>query len=166
MISSVGLPPASRVELSWVESRVTTDGQSASVFWNKAPTWGLRPDLYYCQTVAGFLMWSALSDERTGLLFTIAARPRQCSHSLVRVPRRSRPYFTVSDFPFRRLLRLAGLRGRYSSLSPHWSQSHSQRYNTTNGQSASLCLLRMNCVSFCDPMWTTNRTHNWTVRVL
>jgi hypothetical protein len=32
-------------------------------------------------------MWGALSDERTGLLFTIAAGPRQRSHSRVRVPR-------------------------------------------------------------------------------
>jgi hypothetical protein len=31
--------------------------------------WALRPDLYYCQTVADLLMWGALSDERTGLLF-------------------------------------------------------------------------------------------------
>jgi hypothetical protein len=29
--------------------------QSASLSWNKAPIWGLRPDLYYCQTVAGLL---------------------------------------------------------------------------------------------------------------
>jgi hypothetical protein len=36
------------------ESYVTTDGQSASVSWNKAPIWGLRPDFYYCSTVAGF----------------------------------------------------------------------------------------------------------------
>jgi hypothetical protein len=86
-------------------------------------------------------MWGALSDERTGLLFTIAAGPRQRSHSQVRVPRDSWPYFTVSDsrlpqpggpgpriyipqeqegpvippgtmFHFRRLLRLAGQRWR------------------------------------------------------
>jgi hypothetical protein len=43
--------------------------QSVSPSWNKAPIWGLRPDLYYCQTVAGLLMWGALSDERTGLSF-------------------------------------------------------------------------------------------------
>jgi hypothetical protein len=36
------------------QSYVTTNGQSASLSWNKAPIWGLRPDLYYCQTVAGF----------------------------------------------------------------------------------------------------------------
>jgi hypothetical protein len=42
-------------------------------------------------------MWSAVSDERTGLPFKIAAGPRQCSYSWVRVPRDSWPYFTVSD---------------------------------------------------------------------
>jgi hypothetical protein len=65
-----------------VESYVTTDGQSASVSWNKAPTWGLRSDLYYCQRVASLLMWDALSDERTGLSFKTAAGPRQRSHCL------------------------------------------------------------------------------------
>jgi hypothetical protein len=30
--------------------------QSASLSWNKTPIWGLGPDLYYCQTVAGLLM--------------------------------------------------------------------------------------------------------------
>jgi hypothetical protein len=38
-----------------------TDGQSVSLSWNKAPIWGLRPDLYYCQTITGLLMWNALS---------------------------------------------------------------------------------------------------------
>jgi hypothetical protein len=42
-------------------------------------------------------MWGALSDERMGLSFTIAAGARQRSHSWVRVPWDSRPYFTVSD---------------------------------------------------------------------
>jgi hypothetical protein len=79
------------------ESYVTTDGQSASLSWNKAPIWGLRPDFYYCQTVAGFLIWGALSDERTGLPFTISVGPRQRSHSRIPVPWDSRPYFTVSD---------------------------------------------------------------------
>jgi hypothetical protein len=34
---------------------ITTDGQSASLSWNKAPIWGLRPDFYYCLTSAVFL---------------------------------------------------------------------------------------------------------------
>jgi hypothetical protein len=79
------------------ESYVTTDGQPASLSWNKAPFWGLRPDLDYCLTVAGLLMWGALSDERMGLEFAIAAGPRQRNHSRVQVPWNSRPYFTASD---------------------------------------------------------------------
>jgi hypothetical protein len=42
-------------------------------------------------------MWGALSDERTGLLFTIAPGPRQRSNFRVRVPRDSCQYFTASD---------------------------------------------------------------------
>jgi hypothetical protein len=84
------------------ESYITTDGQSASLSWNKAPTWDWRPDFYYCQTVAGLLMCGALSDKRTGLSFTIAAGPRQRSHFRVQVPWDSWSYLTVSDsrFPF------------------------------------------------------------------
>jgi hypothetical protein len=78
------------------ESYITTDGQLASLSWNKAPIWGLRPYFYYCQTVAGLLMWGALSHERTGLSFTNASGPRQCSHFRVRVPWDSWPYFTLS----------------------------------------------------------------------
>jgi hypothetical protein len=68
------------------ESYVTTDGQPASQSGNLSTLWGLRTDRYYCLTVAGLLMWDALSDERTGLSFTIAAGPRQRSHLQVRVP--------------------------------------------------------------------------------
>jgi hypothetical protein len=67
------------------ESYITTDGQSASLSWNKAPIWGLRPDFYYCQTVTCLLMLGALSDERMGRLFTIAAGPRHSSHFRVMV---------------------------------------------------------------------------------
>jgi hypothetical protein len=74
-----------------------TNGQLTSLSWNKAPIWGLEPNFYYCQTVAGLLMWSALSDERMGLLFTIAAGLLQHSHSRARVPWDLPPYFTVSD---------------------------------------------------------------------
>jgi hypothetical protein len=77
------------------QSYFATECQSTSL--NKAPIWGFRPDFYYCQTVPGLLMWSALSDDRTGLSFTTPAGPRQCIHSQVRVPWDSWPYFTVSD---------------------------------------------------------------------
>jgi hypothetical protein len=65
------------------QSYVTTNGQSASLSWNKAPIWSLWRDFYYCQTVVGFLMWSALSDERTSLPFTVIAGPHQRSYSLL-----------------------------------------------------------------------------------
>jgi hypothetical protein len=68
------------------ESYVTTDGQPASLSWNKASFWGLRQDLYYWLTVVGLLIWGALSDEWPGLSFTIPAGPRQRRHFLVRVP--------------------------------------------------------------------------------
>jgi hypothetical protein len=81
-------PASTRVSpmTSESESYLTTDSQPASLSWNKAPFWGLRPDLYYCLTVAGLLIWGVLSDERPGLSFTIPAGPRQRSHFLVRVP--------------------------------------------------------------------------------
>jgi hypothetical protein len=60
--------------------------RSGSYVWNKAPICGSRPDIYYCQTVAGLLRWGALSDERTGLSFTIVADPRQRSQSRIRDP--------------------------------------------------------------------------------
>jgi hypothetical protein len=68
------------------ESYVTTDGQPASLSWNRAPIWGLRPDLYYYLTVEDLLIWGALSDEWTGLPFTMATGRRQRSHFRVRVP--------------------------------------------------------------------------------
>jgi hypothetical protein len=83
-----------------------------------------------------------------GMSFTIAVVPRQRSHSQVRIPRESWPHFTVSDsrlyqlggpdsriyiaqkqsglvippatgFPFRRLVRLAGIRWKDSTPPPH-----------------------------------------------
>jgi hypothetical protein len=68
------------------ESYITTEGKSGSLSWNIVPIWGLRPDFYYCQTVADLLMWVDLSDERACLSFTVAAGLRESSHSWVRVP--------------------------------------------------------------------------------
>jgi hypothetical protein len=42
-------------------------------------------------------MWGALSDEMISVSFTIAAGPRQHSHSEVWVPQDSWPHFSVSD---------------------------------------------------------------------
>jgi hypothetical protein len=66
-------------------------------------------------------MCGALSDERMGLSFTIAAGP--CQRSLLwSEPLWARDHILVSqiwDFLFRRLLRLAGSRWRYSTPPPH-----------------------------------------------
>jgi hypothetical protein len=86
-----------------LESYVTTDGQSVSLSWYKAPIRGLRPDFFLRSeygirlTVTFLIPWGALSDEWTGLSFVCAAVPCQRSLSGVRVPWDSRPYFTVSD---------------------------------------------------------------------
>jgi hypothetical protein len=42
-------------------------------------------------------MWGALSDERTGLSFSIAVGSRQDIHFRVQLPWDSWPYFTISD---------------------------------------------------------------------
>jgi hypothetical protein len=73
-LTAISHQPSNLLFTSWLSSQVKVKVmlrptvQSASLSWNKAPIWGLRPDLY-CQTVAGLLMWDALSDERMGLSF-------------------------------------------------------------------------------------------------
>jgi hypothetical protein len=54
----------SQIRVIESESYITTNGQSASLSWNKAPIWGLRPDFYYCQTVSGLLICGALAVTR------------------------------------------------------------------------------------------------------
>jgi hypothetical protein len=58
---------------------------------------GLTNRFYHCQNIGWFLMWGALSDERTDLLITIPAGPGQRSHFHFRVPWDSLSYFTLSD---------------------------------------------------------------------
>jgi hypothetical protein len=83
------------IYISQSQSYITTDGQPASLSWNKAPIWGFRPDLDYCLTVAGLLIWGTLSDERSGLPFAIATGTRQRSHlkSLNSIPLNLTPKF-------------------------------------------------------------------------
>jgi hypothetical protein len=59
-----------------------------------SPIWG---SFITALQLRSLFLWGALSDERTGLSFTIAASARQRSLSWVRVPWDSRPYFTLSD---------------------------------------------------------------------
>jgi hypothetical protein len=92
------------------ESYVTTDGQSASLSWNKASIWGLRPESVSLSDSCGFVDVGR-SEKRTSLSFTIASGPRQRSYFRV-------PWILLSqirDFSFCSLLRLAGSRWRYST---------------------------------------------------
>jgi hypothetical protein len=87
-----------------------TDGQSASLPWNKAPIRGLRPDLYYCQRVTSLCGALSLMRGRVWrlqLVLALASAVIFWSES-----RGTRELFSVSDLrlPFRLLLRLAGLR--------------------------------------------------------
>jgi hypothetical protein len=114
LLNSPGLSTLSlslKIENCSSQSHIATDGQSVS----KLTRYVLLFDSY------GLVFVGALSDERTGLSFVYAAGLCQRSLSRVRVPWDSRPYFTVSDLrlPFRRLLRLAGSRWRYSTQPPH-----------------------------------------------
>jgi hypothetical protein len=125
---------------------VTTDGQAASLSWNKAPIWVLRPDFYYCQTVAvywcGTLCLTRGQVCRLKLLLALARAVILGSES-----RGMRDHILLSDsrllqpggpglsiyipqeqgdpvkppgtgVPFRRLPLLAGLRCRYSNPPP------------------------------------------------
>jgi hypothetical protein len=65
------------------QTYVTTDGQSASLSWCQAPPEAQDQIVITVRQLRGLLMWGTLSDERTSLLFTTAAGPRQRSHSQV-----------------------------------------------------------------------------------
>jgi hypothetical protein len=135
--SPTQLGPVERANLNhWttpVQSYITTDGQPASLSWNKAPIWGLWPDLDYCLTVAGLLVcWFGAPSLTRGrvchlqLLLTFASTVIFGSES-----RRTRGHILLSeirDFPFRRLLWLAGSQWRYSTPPPHGCHNPCQIY--------------------------------------
>jgi hypothetical protein len=122
-------------------------------------TWGSWPDIYYCLRVTVLFLWGSLSDRRAGLSFVYAAGSCQRNLSEVRVPWDSWPYFDsglgtrdhillsqIWDFPFRRLLRLAGSRWRYSTMPPHgflcqWTTSPRYIAPARTAQETSLPLL-------------------------
>jgi hypothetical protein len=98
------------------QSHIATDGQSVSKSWCRVPS-GAHDQILI------ITVWQLLYcffDERTGLSFVYAAGPCQRSLSGVRVPNRDHILLSqIWDFPFRRLLRLAASRWRYSTPPPH-----------------------------------------------
>jgi hypothetical protein len=79
------------------QSYFTTDGQPASLSWNKAPIWGLRPDLYYLCDSYGLVLVGRPLWREVGSVLCLCCWPCQRSRSRVGVPWDLRPYFTVSD---------------------------------------------------------------------
>jgi hypothetical protein len=104
-----------------VQATLTTDWSQVRVkvtlrlTVSQSVSLGVEPqDIYCCLTVRVLFLWSALSDERTGLSFVYAAGPCQFSLSRVQVLGTQ-----IWDFPFRHLLRLAGTQWKYSTPPPH-----------------------------------------------
>jgi hypothetical protein len=142
--------------------------------WCQATIWGLQPDFSYCRTVLGLLMWAlSLMRERVCRLQLLLALAS--SHSWVWVPRDSWPYFTVSDsripkpggpgpriyipreqggpvippgtgFPFRHLLRVAGLWWGYSNPPPrheHYPLLITSRHGPRRRHSSSIVVIQL-----------------------
>jgi hypothetical protein len=125
------------------ESYLTTDSHSASLSWNKAPIWGLRPDIYLSLTITALFLWaSSLTRGRVWLLYMLLALA-----SIVFLGSESlwtRNHILLSqiwDFPFRNLLRLAGSRWRYSTPPPHRVQILTYQH---------LFIMHRRCSTNCD----------------
>jgi hypothetical protein len=132
-----------RLNSNPIQGYFTTDSLTPiSSFWRQAP-WDSQPVSSFPNwTLAVIVLIEHPLWQEVRLSYTIAAGLRQRSHSQVRVPQDSWPHFTVSDsklpqpggpgpriymsqeqsglvifpgsaFPFRGLLRLAGLWWRY-----------------------------------------------------
>jgi hypothetical protein len=85
------------------------------------PSWAHDQIFITVWQLRSYFLWGALSNERTCLSFVYAAGPCQRSLSEVWVLDTSDHILLsqIWDFPFRRLLRLAGSRWRYSTPPPH-----------------------------------------------
>jgi hypothetical protein len=108
--------------MSWAELYVTTDGQPASLSWNKAPIWCLRPDLCYLCDSYGLVLVRRPLWQEDGSIFYICCWPLPLQSFFGLSPFGTRDHILLShiwDFPFRRLLGLAWSRWRYSIPPPH-----------------------------------------------
>jgi hypothetical protein len=72
---SISLAESESQSQSESESCVTTDRQPASLSWNKAPIWGLRPDLYYLCDIYGLVLLGRPLWREVGFLFCMCYWP-------------------------------------------------------------------------------------------
>jgi hypothetical protein len=119
-------PPPHGMFVCWAsesEYYITTDGQPASLSWSKAPIWGLRPDIYYlCDSYGLVLVGCPLWREVAVFCMCFWPLPAQSFSGPSPLGLEIRFYsLRFSDFPFRRLIRLAGSRWRYSTPPLHGS---------------------------------------------
>jgi hypothetical protein len=82
---------------SWTELSVESYFTTQPVSLEKSTHLRLTTRVLLLSDSCGFVDMEALSLTRGRASFTIAGDPRQRSHSRVRVPWDSRPYFTASD---------------------------------------------------------------------
>jgi hypothetical protein len=94
-----GIRPRLHTGIPAAESEfyVTTDRQPASLSWNKAPIWGLRPDLYYSCDSYGLVLVGHPLWREVGSVFCMCCGPLPAQFSRVQFPWDLRPHFTVSD---------------------------------------------------------------------
>jgi hypothetical protein len=155
------------------ESYVTTNGQLASMSWNKAPIWGAYDQIFiivWQLRVCWFGVPSLTRGRvcRLQLLLALASPVilgseslGTCDHILLS---------QIRDFPFRRLLWLAGSRWRYFTPPPHGilrinyvSPFYNFRANwieiTTSNCSSSFCVypLQRKRVNFVAAVWFSHK---------
>jgi hypothetical protein len=96
--SGIGRRRGSFIALNWLKLKLIKDRRPVCLGVGLSS--GAHDQIFvFCLTIAGFLMWGTLFDEKMGLWFTwtITSGPCQSSDSWVEVPQNSRPYFTVSS---------------------------------------------------------------------
>jgi hypothetical protein len=103
--------------MSWAEFYLTTDGQLASLSWNKAPIWGLRPDLYYLCDSYGLVLVGRPLWREDGYVFYICCWPLPAQSFFGPSPLGLATIFYC--LPFETSLFVAGSRWRYSIPPPH-----------------------------------------------
>jgi hypothetical protein len=99
------------------------------------------------------LMWVTLSDEGKGLQFTIAAGPRQHSHSYALVQQDSLPYFTGSN------LRVLKTRGSGSCIYIPKDQGGQIILKDMGGGSDLYWPSNIRCISFHTKYQFSKSTH-------